>query len=469
MHKVSSTCTIMMSALLLSPFLSGKLQEQTYDGSVTLSTQAAVNAFYYSEVTGNLVINSGSLITDLSDLSKLTKVGGSIGIMSNHVLTSPAGLDNLASVGGSLRIVNNGSFKSLAAWNHLTSVGAHLYINYSLLTSLAGLDHLTSAGRYFAIYGNDVLTSLTGLNQLRSAGGFGIYSDSSLTSLAGLDNLTSVGRDLSIQRNTRLSACCILPSLTANVIGSVTIFDNAPGCNNLADISAVCAVPATLTVRYWFTADGCQPLFYMLDYAKMESLGVSSRFVTLPTPLPAADTHLELGFTAADSLYPLSSTGNLLQRIRKSDWSPFNQLNDFSYLNSTALSGNMKMTAYVKGALVYVTEPAATSGIFTPMMQKITSRLTFEQAKPAHSLNVTALGNPVRGNTVEILINGAQSKRVTVTLADALGKVVSERQVAKTIAGKRISMPVGDAATQLLYIRISTDRKVKTVSVLKAR
>ena len=61
--------------LLIIAFLSyPALQAQVYDGSITLSTQAQVNAFSYSSITGNLTIQ-GADITDLSPLSALTSVG----------------------------------------------------------------------------------------------------------------------------------------------------------------------------------------------------------------------------------------------------------------------------------------------------------------------------------------------------------------------------------------------------------
>ena len=756
----SSTCKIILLAFLAGPFLGESLHAQTYNGSLTLSTQAAVNTFNYTEIMGDLTIRSGSSITDLSPLSKLTNVYGSLSVISNdslmsltgldnlttvgyfdigynnslksltglthlasvrgdfglsnnNLLMSLAGLENLNSVGGYftissnnsltsltglenlssvlvLDVNNNSSLTSLAALNHLTRVRGYLDIsNNNLLTSLTGLEHLdltsagslgissnnsltslaalsnlTSIGGALTIFNNNSLASLTGLEHITSVGGnliavgkyLTISSNSSLKSIAALNHLTSVGGNLSIQRNPQLSVCCILPSLTPYVKGAVIISDNAPGCNNLADITTACTDPATLSVsyadgssqqltgntlhpylqlnndgtspvayknisirywltvenfsslntainwaqlginkvtsryvplgqpyagaygyieytfsadadslasmsnsgpilsqiskadwtdfyqaddysyassgdynknshitayyngmlvwgtepapvapvqslkaysatrniatttssissilqlnnqgntavsykdiilRYWFTADGSQPLLYQLDYAKMGSLGVTSKFVPLTYPLPTADTYLEVGFAGADSLYPASSTDNLLQSIRKSDWSLFNQLNDYSYISASTLSENMHITIYLKGGLVYGTEPTASS-----VLASGTASASVAAEQQGGGLRVEVLGNPVSGNTVEIAVKGVQGKRLMLTLMDALGRIVSEQQVGHAGAEQRVSLPLGHSASQILYVRVSTDKEVKTVSVIKAK
>src|SRR6516164_6696796 len=60
---------------------------QTYNGNLDLMVQADVNAFNYTEVTGDLTIGGGFPdIIDLSPLSKLTRVGGSLILEFNENL-----------------------------------------------------------------------------------------------------------------------------------------------------------------------------------------------------------------------------------------------------------------------------------------------------------------------------------------------------------------------------------------------
>lgn len=117
-----------------------------------------------------------------------------------------------------------------------------------------------------------------------------------------------------------------------------------------------------ITARYWFTKDGTQSLNYWIDYAKKGSSNIIGSFVSLGAPLNNADTYFELAInTAAGTLYPLSSSGNIQYRIAKSDWSNFNELNDYSYLAKDVMKENNHITVYYKGQLIYGTEPSAGS------------------------------------------------------------------------------------------------------------
>lgn len=120
-----------------------------------------------------------------------------------------------------------------------------------------------------------------------------------------------------------------------------------------------------ITARYWFTKDGTQSLNYWIDYAKKGSGNISGNFVSLGTALTGADTYLELAVNSSvGTLYPLSSSGNILYRIVKADWSNFNELNDYSYLAKDVMKENNHITVYYKGQLIYGTEPSAGSMSF---------------------------------------------------------------------------------------------------------
>ncbi|GAA3962400.1 cellulose binding domain-containing protein [Mucilaginibacter dorajii] len=117
-----------------------------------------------------------------------------------------------------------------------------------------------------------------------------------------------------------------------------------------------------ITARYWFTKDGTQSLNYWIDYAKQGSGNISGNCVPLSTALSGADTYFELAVnTAAGTLYPLSSSGNIQYRITKADWSNFNESDDYSYLAKDVLKENNHITVYYKGQLIYGTEPSAGS------------------------------------------------------------------------------------------------------------
>ena len=81
-------------------------------GSYTLNSQAAVDAFSCTQVTGELTI-SGNDITNLDALSSLTGVNQAVWIIKNDSLTQIDGLSNLSSLGGSLTIDGNPSLTNV--------------------------------------------------------------------------------------------------------------------------------------------------------------------------------------------------------------------------------------------------------------------------------------------------------------------------------------------------------------------
>jgi hypothetical protein len=105
-----------------------------------------------------------------------------------------------------------------------------------------------------------------------------------------------------------------------------------------------------ITVRYWFTAEGNSPLNYWIDYAVPGASNITGAFTRLSQPPLGADAYLEFGFKPG-ILYPLSNTGNIQFRITKSDWSAFDQSNDYSYTG--------QITIYYKGKLISGVEPGA--------------------------------------------------------------------------------------------------------------
>jgi endoglucanase len=113
----------------------------------------------------------------------------------------------------------------------------------------------------------------------------------------------------------------------------------------------------TVTVRYWYTADSTQQQNFACDYTPDGCANVHARFVTLSPARTNADTYLEISF-ASRTLNPTAATGDLQDRVFKSDWSNFNQANDYSFNGAaTAYADSTKVTVYLNGTLVWGTEP----------------------------------------------------------------------------------------------------------------
>lgn len=214
-----------------------------------------------------------------------------------------------------------------------------------------------------------------------------------------------------------------------------------------------------VTVRYYFTAEGSQPLNVSVDYAELDNNNatgapVKTKFVRINPPLANADTYLELSFPNLDKLYPLSGTGNIQYRIAKQDWSNFNQNNDHSYQNgSNPLSQNSRVVVYVAGQRVYGTEPGAGA------------RQRAEEFDT--SLRVRVLGNPVQGDVVNIEVRGGEGQPLQLRLTNLQGHVVGEQQVERAGALEQQRLSVAGQPAGVLLLRVSSPTQVQTVKISK--
>lgn len=116
---------------------------------------------------------------------------------------------------------------------------------------------------------------------------------------------------------------------------------------------------SSLTIRYWYTADGTQTQQFACDYALAGCSNVTASFVSMANPTGTADTYLQIGFTSgAGSIAVNGNSGDIQARFNKSDWSNYNQANDYSWKqNQTSYAAWSQVTLYLNGQLVWGTEP----------------------------------------------------------------------------------------------------------------
>ncbi|WP_170061193.1 cellulose binding domain-containing protein [Spirosoma aerolatum] len=206
-----------------------------------------------------------------------------------------------------------------------------------------------------------------------------------------------------------------------------------------------------VTVRYWFSAEGANPLVYNLDFAELGNGNIKSKFVK--ENRAGTDTYLELSFVPTlGELNPLSSTGIIQQRINKSDWSNFNEANDYSYKPAGALSENTHITAYINGTLVYGQEP-----------DPVGARVGVEPS----GLRVIVLGNPIQGDAIQLDVTGAEGQLLRAELIDSRGQLVTKHQVEQAATSEHIRLPVGRSSAGVLLLRVSTLAESQTLKLIK--
>jgi hypothetical protein len=142
----------------------------------------------------------------------------------------------------------------------------------------------------------------------------------------------------------------------------------------VVEVNNVAHVPialSELTLRYWYTTEPGEEQWLDCDYAELGCSNVTSsgnkapdptpRFVTVTPPRPRANTYVEIGFSpGALTLAPSLGTGEIQLKLHNRIASnTIAQADDYSFDDTQ--KGNpvpwMRITAYLRGVLVWGTEP----------------------------------------------------------------------------------------------------------------
>lgn len=139
----------------------------------------------------------------------------------------------------------------------------------------------------------------------------------------------------------------------------------SPDDNQLAfqvDLANTAQRPIKLSrveIRYWFTADdGADEFEVTCDWAELDCGHVELRVEPVDPAKDGADHVLVSTFDGSMGwLNPRDSTGEIQNRLNKTDWSAFDETDDHSYARADTYRATPKVAAYIKGKLVWGTEP----------------------------------------------------------------------------------------------------------------
>ncbi|MEE4492595.1 glycoside hydrolase family 6 protein [Streptomyces sp. BE230] len=113
---------------------------------------------------------------------------------------------------------------------------------------------------------------------------------------------------------------------------------------------------STVKLRYWFTPEaGASTFGTSCDWAVI-GCGNLTHSVKTNGSVAGASHYLEVSF-GSGTLAAGASTGEIQMRLNKSDWSNFDEADDYSRSTSTSYADASKVGLYVTGALAWGTAP----------------------------------------------------------------------------------------------------------------
>ncbi|HET6722099.1 MAG TPA: hypothetical protein VFH07_05090, partial [Chitinophagaceae bacterium] len=207
--------TFLLLSLQLSFFLlSGvNIKAQVFNGTLNLITQAQVDAFNFTSVTGDLILFSPSII-NLNGLSELQTIGGNFEI-------STTGITNVDPL------------------SNLQSANSMLIRGNALLTNLNGFSGLTSVPRGFHFQNNSTLTNFDGLLSVTGTIEGIEISNCPMTNLNGFTSILDITGFIELESNPFLANVDGLAGLQgADVVNSIEIISN-PLLQNINGLSSI--------------------------------------------------------------------------------------------------------------------------------------------------------------------------------------------------------------------------------------
>ncbi|GAA3015938.1 endo-1,4-beta-xylanase [Streptomyces fulvorobeus] len=112
-----------------------------------------------------------------------------------------------------------------------------------------------------------------------------------------------------------------------------------------------------VTVRYWFSGEaGAKSYHTWCDWSPLGCGTITHRVTGASAPKAGADQVLEAGFRSG-TLAPGASTGEIQLRLNKTDWSNFDETDDYSRTLNTSYTDAPKIAVYIGGRLAWGIEP----------------------------------------------------------------------------------------------------------------
>ncbi|QDH80543.1 T9SS type A sorting domain-containing protein [Echinicola soli] len=196
-----------------------------------------------------------------------------------------------------------------------------------------------------------------------------------------------------------------------------------------------------ISIRYWFTKDGGGALKFWKDYAALGKENLHGAFMALGAPTATADHYVEITFDASlGQLAPLSETEEIKVRITKTDWTDFEQENDYSNHSESGWVLQEQIAVFYYGKLMFGMEPdsenaAATAALRTNLTNEESSARVDQTAELA---TIKVYPNPTQGK-LQLEVGASAEEPVEVSIYDANGVLMVNRTLEESTSNWDIS------------------------------
>lgn len=203
---------------------------------------------------------------------------------------------------------------------------------------------------------------------------FSVKPSGSSSSSSIISSVSSVSSKSSVSSAVSSSSSFSKSSVTSTGAIKVQIYNEGRGQYNntiyprirIVNTGSTSVNLANVKVRYYYTADGSAGQNVAIDYASGQLEGGFAVITTMTTGVAArmsvvktgADSYAEISFNTGAGILATQNSVDVQARIYKTDWSNFDQFNDYSFnANSTTYIDWTKTTGYVNGINVWGVEP----------------------------------------------------------------------------------------------------------------
>jgi len=179
----------------------------------------------------HLILGNNQSLTNISALINVDSIEVDLYISNNPYITNLDSLNGIEYIGGSLLLSNLDSLSDIPDFPNLKSIGNGVGLGY--LNKFVTLDHFNNLETVndITIYNMPNLTTISGFEKLKKVSRtFLVRYNPVLDTISGFEMLDSICQNLEIYENPNLAICCGLGPLATNgYVASHNINDNAVG------------------------------------------------------------------------------------------------------------------------------------------------------------------------------------------------------------------------------------------------